>query len=83
MKLLTSNWTVHTDGMFVITPKTLQEFGEDFSTSDRNWRWLTLNHKELRGNDYDTKQIVVERKQIEIGYESNYKKLSTVKIDEL
>lgn len=60
----------------------LVELAKDFNSADRYWRLLTSAHPELRGSDYDTKPIVEQRKQIEIGYEPNYKenlrKLETI-----
>lgn len=60
----------------------LVELAKDFNSADRYWRLLTGNHSELRGNDYDTKPIVEQRKTLNLGYEMGYhqniKKLQTL-----
>ena len=47
-------------------------FVQDYNSLDRYWRLLTARHPELRGKDYDTKQIVEQRKEIELGYEVGF-----------
>lgn len=70
-RLLTNKktWDGHLSA-FTLTE--LVEFAKDYASSDRYWRLLTKDHEELRGSDWDTKQIVEERKQLEIGYEPRY-----------
>lgn len=55
-------------------------FVQDYNSLDRYWRLLTAEHIELRGSDYETKRIVEERKQKEIGYESGFYQLKNLKI---
>lgn len=50
-----------------IPKETLIEVVRDFNALDRYWRLLTSLHPELRGSDYDTKQVVEERKQLQLG----------------
>lgn len=45
---------------------------QDANSMDRYWRKLTAENKDLRGKDYDTKKIVSQRKQMELGYEVGY-----------
>jgi len=45
---------------------------KEYNSMDRYWRMITLEREDLRGNDYDTKEIVSQEKQIQLGYESNY-----------
>jgi hypothetical protein len=45
---------------------------QDANSMDRYWRKLTAENPDLRGKDYDTKRIVEERKQMDLGYESGY-----------
>lgn len=53
-------------------PQQLVEFVQDYNSADRYWRLLTSAHPELRGQDYDTKQIVEQRKVLNLGYEPGY-----------
>ena len=55
-----------------IPKETLISFIQDANSMDRYWRKQTGLNPELRGSDYDTKKLVVQRKQIELGYEENY-----------
>lgn len=50
----------------------LVDLAKDYNSADRYWRLLTAEHTELRGNDYDTKQIVEQRKELSLGYESGF-----------
>lgn len=52
----------------------LVDIAKDFDSANRYWRLLLDDdhHPELRGRDYDTKQIVEERAQLSLGYESGY-----------
>lgn len=42
---------------------------KDILSADRYWRMALLENEELRGNDYQTKQIVEQRKELELGYQ--------------
>lgn len=53
-------------------PTDLVGFIQDANSADRYWRLLTSEHKELRGEDYNTKAIVEQRTQVSLGYEANY-----------
>lgn len=55
-----------------IPKETLVAFIQDANSMDRYWRKLTGEHPEIRGNDYNTKKIVEQRKEIELGYEAGY-----------
>ena len=56
---------------------------QDASSMDRFWRKCTRDYPALRGKDYETKKQVVQRKQLEYGYEPNFhgniKKLNTLR----
>lgn len=71
VRLLTNKktWDGH---ISAFTLDELVDLAKDFNSADRYWRLLTGEHKELRGNDYDTKQVVEQRKQIELGFEPGY-----------
>lgn len=49
---------------------TLQAVIEDANSADRYWRKILLENENLRGQDYNTKRLVVQRKQMELGYEA-------------
>ena len=55
-----------------VPKETLIAFIQDANSMDRYWRKLTGENPELRGKDYNTKKIVSQRKQIELGYEVRY-----------
>lgn len=55
-----------------ITPAQLTLVIQDAFSMDRYWRKHTKDYIGLRGKDYDTKMIVTQRKQINLGYESGY-----------
>lgn len=42
---------------------------KDILSADRYWRMALLENEELRGNDYQTKQIVEQRKELQLGYQ--------------
>lgn len=46
----------------------LVDFCHDFESYIRIWRKVTEENENLRGKDYSTKTIVVERKLEELGY---------------
>lgn len=48
------------------------EIVDDVVAYERYWRKILLDNPELRGMDYDTKKVVVQKKQIELGYEGGY-----------
>ena len=50
----------------------LVDFAHDFESYCRLWRKCLEECPELRGKDYDTKQIVEQEYQIGLGYESGY-----------
>lgn len=57
-------------------PQELVEFVQDYNSADRYWRLLTAQHKELRGNDYDTKVIYEQKKKIELDYQPGHHQAS-------
>lgn len=50
----------------------LINFCHDFESYCRIWRKVLEENKELRGKDYDTKEIVEQNYQLSIGYEPGY-----------
>lgn len=46
----------------------------DILGADRYWRLLLSEYKELRGSDYGTKDILEQKKEIELGYSPGYQK---------
>ena len=52
----------------------LVDFCHDFESYCRLWRKVTEECPELRGKDYDTKDVVEQDYQIKIGYEPGYEK---------
>lgn len=44
----------------------------DGSTADRSWRMALKENKDLRGTDYNDKDILEEQAQINLGYTPNY-----------
>lgn len=68
VKLLTAHWTRQSPP----SESTLIELVKDFNSADRYWRLLTAAHEGLRGTDYDTKQIVEQRKELSLGYQPGY-----------
>lgn len=75
VRLLTDNKQWDTD-MAVFRVTELVEMAKDFNSADRYWRLLTSAHLELRGSDYDTKQIVEQRKELELGYEVGFHEIN-------
>lgn len=54
----------------------LVDFCHSFESYCRIWRKVTEENVDLRGTDYnqnDSKQILEERKMIELGYEPNFR----------
>lgn len=48
--------------------KQLIKLCEDFTTMDRSWRQILQQRPELRGEDYDMKEVLSQEKQLELGY---------------
>src|SRR3990167_1492338 len=46
----------------------LKEFVRDYNACDRYWRGHLQKRKDLRGKDYNTKQVYEKLKQREMGY---------------
>lgn len=44
----------------------------DGSTADRSWRMALKENKDLRGTDYNDKDVLEEQAQINLGYKPNY-----------
>ncbi len=82
VKLLTAHrmWdeTARTD----MSIPNLIDLVKDYATADRAWRDILLNEEELRGSDYNQKQLLEEEKMIMMGYAPGYsqdvKKLKTL-----
>lgn len=58
-----------------ITPELksqLSHLGTDLMNADRYWRMHTAETPQLRGNDWETKDVVEQNKEIELGYEPRY-----------
>jgi len=65
---------------FPLTKSRLIDFVHDFASADRYWRMTLKERKDLRGKDYDTKDIVEQQKEIELGFSPNhYKDVATLK----
>lgn len=47
---------------------TLAEFADMYATYERAWRQITMKYPELRGSDYKNKKILMEQKQLSLGY---------------
>lgn len=66
-----------------ISKESLIALVEDAYTMDRWWRKHLEHRPELRGKDYGTKKMLVQKKQIELGYtpgfERDVKTLSKIK----
>lgn len=52
--------------------ETMDNIVDDIVAYERLWRKILLENPDLRGIDYDTKKTVIQKKQIELGYESGY-----------
>ena len=50
----------------------LVDFCHDFESYCRIWRKVLSENPNLRGSDYETKEIVEQQYQQKIGYEANY-----------
>ena len=55
--------------------KLLAEILERGQTYDRYWRQLLQHNPNLRGKDYNAKKMLVQQKQVELGYEPINKEL--------
>jgi hypothetical protein len=52
-----------------IDPKTLEDMLAEHATLDRTWRKVLQENPHLRGQDYDEKVILEQKKVLELGYE--------------
>lgn len=52
-----------------IPPEVMCEIVDEVISYERYWRKILLEHPHLRGTDYNTKKMVVQKKQMELGYE--------------
>jgi hypothetical protein len=52
----------------------LTQMIRDAATMDRAWRQILEDRKDLRGADYDQKEIVEQKKQVELGYTPGHDK---------
>jgi hypothetical protein len=50
-----------------VEPKVLTQIVDECLTLNRYWRKTLAQYPELRGDDYSTKQIVEQRKELELG----------------
>lgn len=48
--------------------KVIVNFCKGFSSLDRSWRQILQQRPELRGEDYDKKEVLSQEKQLELGY---------------
>lgn len=65
-KMLIEKYHINTE------PSRVKAIIEDANSMDRYWRLILMERKDLQGNDYDTKRIVEEKKELELGYEVGY-----------
>lgn len=54
----------------------MEEIVDEIIAYERYWRKILVDNPELQGTDYNTKKIMVQKKQIELGYESGYNQLT-------
>lgn len=59
-------------GVMFIDKNFLQDFAEDYATYIRNWQLVLKENEDLRGEDYDDKDIVEQEKILELGFEVGY-----------
>ena len=52
-----------------LSKEVIMEIIDETIALERYWRKILLDNPELRGADYETKRLVVQRKQVELGYE--------------
>jgi hypothetical protein len=82
VKLITAKKDWNNNVVATFSLKELTYLAHDFNSADRYWRQHLSNHPELRGMDYDTKEIVEQRKEIQLGYEPGFhevnKKIETL-----
>ena len=61
---------------------TLTAVMQDYASMDRAWRKLLQENEYLRGKDYNEKEVLEQKKQIELGYTPGHhqdvKKLKTL-----
>lgn len=60
----------------------LESIVADSSTYDRAWRKILQENVNLRGKDYEEKEILEQEKQIELGYQPGIKR-SIKKVKEI
>lgn len=53
----------------------LIDFCKDYVSLERKWRMILKERPELRGKDYDDKEVLEQETQIELGYEPGYNEL--------
>lgn len=66
----------HYPSLASVKKEILVEFVKDHNTLDRSWRQLLQEYPRLRGSDYDQKEVLVQQKRIELGYEPQIGTLS-------
>ena len=50
----------------------LKDFVKDYMSYEREWRAVTSECKELRGNDWSDGKVLADQEKIRRGYESGY-----------
>ncbi len=51
-----------------IRKEVLTRFVQDYTSMDRSWRQILQERPELRGKDYEEKDMKVNSKRLELGY---------------
>ena len=59
----------HFESLNNVPKDVLIRFVQEYATLDRQWRKLLQDNVGLRGVDYETKKMLSQKKQIELGYE--------------
>lgn len=60
--------------------KTIEDMVDELISIETYWRKILRENPELRGSDYGTKDIVVQKKKIELGYTPHF--YTDIKMDE-
>jgi len=47
-----------------------------YGSLERAWRAVLADYKELRGSDYEEKEVLEQKKQIELGYEPSFEQVN-------
>jgi hypothetical protein len=55
-----------------LTLEELAEFALTYASYERAWRKCLQDNETVRGTDWEEKQVLEERKMLELGYEVNY-----------